>query len=169
MQRVTIIGPNLPRADEAKGTFHVHAEGCSDGIRLQHRAEPGWTIDASSRERCALSVYADHIDEGSMDLADALADLYFAPCVTLPTSDPNAADTYNAAAGRAERHRELAADSAAHALKWLQGSREKRTGTVPFDYDLNEANGHLQQAITHIVAALQAAGELRELEHQADS
>lgn len=83
--RVHIIGPNLP--DQSKGSFHIHAEGCTDVQRdpqyaaFLHDREYTWAV--TSRLNAAAEVYADQIAEGTMTAHDGLADLYFAPC-TVP-------------------------------------------------------------------------------------
>jgi hypothetical protein len=86
-QRVTVFGPNLH--DQSKGDFHVHAAECSDCKHYGHGrkfgGEPGWTIDAPSKDDVVLDVYSDMILSNDMyDLADFVSDLHFAPCVTLP-------------------------------------------------------------------------------------
>ena len=64
---------------------------------------------------------------------------------------------FNVAQERAERQRQFAIRDAEHALVWLNGSREKGTGSVPWAYDLNEALGLLQEAMTAIGRSLNAA------------
>lgn len=83
--QVTIYGPNL--ADQAKGTFHVHAAECRDPAPRElgygHQAE-GWTIEVPSRWGATLEVYSDHIreagDPSEAHLRGYLDDLWFAPC-----------------------------------------------------------------------------------------
>jgi len=79
--RVTICGPNLN--DQSKGQFHIHAEGCADLTRKLSR-EPeyryGWTIDADTRDQVGDEIYADHIEEGSMNPGEGTSDCNFFPC-----------------------------------------------------------------------------------------
>lgn len=93
-QRVTIIGPNLNKAGQDKGQYHVHAEGCGDIARDPRgygyvSAEPHWTIGAANLEAVVEDVYADIIaenegDEHGWDEVQAyMNEFHFAPCVTL--------------------------------------------------------------------------------------
>jgi hypothetical protein len=67
------------------------------------------------------------------------------------------AQEFNVAQARAERQRARAEMDAEHALVWLRGAVEKGTGTVPWQYDLNETLGLLTNATTAIARALQSA------------
>lgn len=93
-QRVTIIGPNLSGKGQAKGQYHVHAEGCADITRDLKGygyvdAEPHWSIEAETLEDVVIEVYSDIIaenegDEHGRDEVDAyFGEFHFAPCVTL--------------------------------------------------------------------------------------
>lgn len=92
-QTVDIIGPNLPQgANPTGGAFVIHRHGCRDANRLIAHPWVGphgyWTVDATSKTDIAAGhIYADHIDEGSMTVEDALNDCHFCPCVTLPEVD----------------------------------------------------------------------------------
>jgi hypothetical protein len=92
-QRVTIIGPNLPRPLCDKGTFHVHAEGCADIKRYPQPRDPDWTIEASSIATVVEDIYSDILAENDIDGPDHPAwpiyesDVHFAPCVKLPRKD----------------------------------------------------------------------------------
>jgi len=90
-QRLTVVGPNLPR--EARATFHVHAEGCDDLRRGWIRpyaayagtGGEGWTAEYDS----LLAVEADVYDFAPAEnedytLGDWQSEFHFAPCVTLP-------------------------------------------------------------------------------------
>lgn len=89
--KVHIIGPNLP--DQSKGSFHVHAEGCTDVHRNREYAAPDYAedrahpVEVASKLDAAEFVYSDQIAEGGMDANEGVADLWFAPCVAaLPHS-----------------------------------------------------------------------------------
>jgi len=87
-QRLTVVGPNLPQ--EAKATFHVHAEGCADLRRgwIARHAGDGWTAEFSSLLDVEADVYDFAPDEDeSYRLGDYLTEFYFAPCVTLPEGE----------------------------------------------------------------------------------
>lgn len=86
-QTVTIFGPNLN--DDRKGTFHVHAQDCADCRKYGPGTkfggdDHGWTLRVDSRDEVGADIDDGHIAEGSMTIEDAVADCYFAPCVTLP-------------------------------------------------------------------------------------
>ncbi len=90
--KVAIIGPNLPRgANPTGGAFVIHRHGCRDATRLINHPFVGehgyWTIEATAKENIAYAIYSDHIEhDQSMDLADAVQDCHFCPCVDLPMS-----------------------------------------------------------------------------------
>ncbi len=78
---VTIIGPNL--RDQSKGSFHVHAAGCADIVKMSRRDPEfahGWDMEASTREEVAGEVYADMIDESGATPESYVSDFHFAPC-----------------------------------------------------------------------------------------
>lgn len=81
--RVAIYGPNLPSAMQRVAGFHIHAADCGDCAKLDRDPliEDAWHIDATDRRDVAGEIYADHIDEGSMTLDDALGDCHFCPCL----------------------------------------------------------------------------------------
>lgn len=64
---------------------------------------------------------------------------------------------FNAYQARAERHRTNAAGDTSHALLWLEGATEKSTGTVPWRYDLHEAEALLESALKWTRNALEMA------------
>lgn len=84
IQRVTIVGPNLPR--QAQATFHVHAEGCADLKRgwIKDYAPDGWTIEATSLTDVCDEVYPP--EDFECESGAYLYDFHIAPCVTLPVS-----------------------------------------------------------------------------------
>lgn len=83
-QTVKVYGPNL--ADQSKGSFHVHAEGCGVKVRTLGGGfdEHPMVFEASSKTEVADETYADHIGEGSMEPGEGLSDHHFCPCVKLP-------------------------------------------------------------------------------------
>jgi len=86
-QLVTLIGPNLTLAQQAKGAVHVHKQDCGDIKRqYRHSLSNAWSMVAVSKRDVVNAEYADHIREGSMTEEEAFDDIWFAPCVTLPTS-----------------------------------------------------------------------------------
>lgn len=85
MQRLYVVGPNL--RDQSKGSFHVHAVGCRDMIRMGAR-DPEF-LNATPVEFKTLVEVAEYVyDNGIMAEdetgADYLFDFHFAPCVKLP-------------------------------------------------------------------------------------
>lgn len=84
--RVTIFGPNLPRELQQRGQFHIHREGCLDGVRLErsYDLDPPWTIDAVDREGVTEDIYDPesflYDPEDLHDRQQFDDDLYFAPC-----------------------------------------------------------------------------------------
>jgi len=84
VQRVTIVGPNLPGSLQAKGTFHVHAEGCADLNRgaIRDFALEGETIEA--RSMVEVSDYIYDPDEFGCEPGENVDDFHFAPCVRIP-------------------------------------------------------------------------------------
>lgn len=90
MAKVTIIGPNLSRKGQGKGTLHVHAEGCADIAHdpkgYGYRQVGGhWTIDAADKMEVITSIYPpEDFGYDAEDAEDASAyvnDVHFAPCV----------------------------------------------------------------------------------------
>lgn len=79
---VTIFGPNLSGAMQAKGYMHAHAAGCAD-CRKYH-GEQGWTVEVTSRREIVEAIYADHMDETPNADWHDFDDLYVAPCLSLP-------------------------------------------------------------------------------------
>jgi hypothetical protein len=74
--KLTIFGPNL--RDQSKGTFVVHAAGCADCAKLKREIQHA--ADHDSEEAVARDIYADMLPEG-LTVAEALAEIHFAPCV----------------------------------------------------------------------------------------
>src|SRR5882724_2165441 len=71
--------------------LEVHRGGCADLNKAKYRRCQGadggrwaWIEDHDTLTSAAESFASDFIDEGSMTLADALNEIYFAPCVTIP-------------------------------------------------------------------------------------
>lgn len=84
-QRVVVVGPNLPQ--QAKATFHVHAEGCADLGRgwIKRYAKGERAYEFGSRHDVESFVYEFAPDENEdYTLGDYQFDFHFAPCVTLP-------------------------------------------------------------------------------------
>lgn len=91
---VTILGPNLPRIPETirhGETFHVHVHGCADVRRygLGERSGIAWTTAVDSFAELAGNVYSDQIGGGSMDIHDAMSDIWLAPCVGFLPDEPD--------------------------------------------------------------------------------
>lgn len=96
-QRLTVVGPNLP--NQAKATFHVHAEGCPDLRRGWIRpyaayagtGGEGWTAEYSSLYDLEADVYDFLQQPGGEDpdyvLGQYQNEFHFAPCVLLPEKD----------------------------------------------------------------------------------
>ena len=81
--QVTICGPNLN--DQSNGSFHVHAADCADlkrGAQREPAYRDGWTIEAATRDEVGDEIYADHIDEGSMEPGEGTSDCHFFPCTS---------------------------------------------------------------------------------------
>jgi len=94
---VIIHGPNL--RDQSKGTFHVHAAGCSDNRKevLRNGSEYPISLEADSVEAVVVAIYSDHLAEAEGEVAwyrangqpdrpdvtwrDYEHDFHFAPCV----------------------------------------------------------------------------------------
>jgi len=95
-QRLTIVGPNLPR--QAKATFHVHAEGCADlqrGWIRQFLQSYAWSAEFSALLEVEADVYdflqGPNGEDPDYTLGQYLdTEFYFAPCVTLPKGDADA-------------------------------------------------------------------------------
>jgi hypothetical protein len=92
-QRLTLVGPNLPRPLCDRGTFHVHEAGCRD----LHRGMLGACINgvneytANFRSRLEVESFVyDFAPEENEDytLGDYQYDFHFAPCVTIPVEIP---------------------------------------------------------------------------------
>lgn len=83
-QRVTIVGPNLPRSLADQGTFHVHAAGCADLNRgaIREAAMDAWTIEATSKTEVCDATYDP--SDFQCESGEYLYDFHFAPCVTIP-------------------------------------------------------------------------------------
>lgn len=97
--RVSIHGPNLPAHLAAKGTIHVHKDGCQDIRTHRYPAGPhvgGYGLDISSVAEVVEDIYpSSDFDYDPSDPAEYQAyrsDVYVAPCVTvpehLPTEEP---------------------------------------------------------------------------------
>lgn len=87
IQRVVIVGPNLPSSLQRLGQHHVHAEGCADlkrGAIRPYAETEAYVAEARSMTEIGEDLYADFLAEGSMQPDEVLMDLHFAPCVTLP-------------------------------------------------------------------------------------
>lgn len=82
---VVICGPNL--RDQSKGTFHVHAAGCSD-LKRMARNEPeyrnGWKVAVNDVKSVIVDVYADQMreadEESQQDWESYVDDFHFFPC-----------------------------------------------------------------------------------------
>ena len=73
---------NISIATNSYGDYEAHKTGCQ---HLRTKLHDAWQFDDfETRLDVAVSLYADQIDEGSMDEEDALGYLHFGPCVTLP-------------------------------------------------------------------------------------
>lgn len=84
-QRITVVGPNLPR--EAKATFHAHAEGCADLSKgwIKNYTRDAWTFEATSLTDVVYEIHSDFIDDNDCDpVEDFMGEVHFAPCVHLP-------------------------------------------------------------------------------------
>jgi hypothetical protein len=81
--KVHVFGPNLSRAGEQLGTFHVHAAECGDcrhyGPGRKYGGERTLTMDVASAEEIVRRIYPEDEFEGSTD--SFLGDFHFAPCV----------------------------------------------------------------------------------------
>lgn len=93
---VSIIGPNLSREDQAKGTFHVHRADCSDVAKTIRRAggrdSYNDVVEVNSMRACAEYVYpVGEFEYWDEDPDSYIDDLWFAPCVQreLPRYDPS--------------------------------------------------------------------------------
>lgn len=81
--RVTIQGPNL--RDQSRGSFHIHAAGCSDNRRYGPGCslggdDGGWEIDADTQREVVDAIYGDQMDEGA-SYEECHGDLHFEPCL----------------------------------------------------------------------------------------
>lgn len=70
--------------------MEIHKTGCADLNKFRHSDNHGlkWVEEHATKTEAAESFASDFIAEGSMTLADALADMHFAPCVTIPLETP---------------------------------------------------------------------------------
>lgn len=89
---VVIYGPNL--ADQSRGSFHVHADGCGHAapLGLAGLASEGWAIGAESKAEAVLAIYSDQIHEGA-SYQSCRDDVFFDVCCmtgTLPEGDAEA-------------------------------------------------------------------------------
>jgi len=84
--KVTVHGPNLSAAEQAKGDLHVHAAGCADNAKYRD-PQPPWTIDVESYKELTLEVYpASDFNYDPKDWQDYASDVWLAPCLrSLPT------------------------------------------------------------------------------------
>ena len=88
-KKVVVIGPNLPAALAARGSFHVHVAGCADIQKTYRRyADPAdlkATINIESAYDVMVYVYPPsdfgYDPEDREDNAQYLNDIYIAPCV----------------------------------------------------------------------------------------
>lgn len=78
--KLNIYGPNL--RDQSKGTFVVHAADCKDCGKL--RGENRYSNEFGTIQEAARAMYSDQINEGPTTIEDAVQDMHFAPCVTIP-------------------------------------------------------------------------------------
>lgn len=65
----------------------VHKAGCADLRRIHPMSEDRrypWMEDHESLTEAAESIASDFIAEGSMTVEEALNEIHFFPCVTLP-------------------------------------------------------------------------------------
>lgn len=88
--RVIAIGPNLPNHLAAKGTLHVHAEGCAD-IARRYRGlsdQDHFAFEADTLADIVEDIYPSHdfdYDPANPDEYEGYrSDIHFAPCVKLP-------------------------------------------------------------------------------------
>lgn len=82
-----VYGPNL--ADQSRGQFCVHADGCGHDAPLDLGSCPasGWSIEVASRAQLVLDVYGDQLREGS-GYEECREDIWFAVCChALPEGD----------------------------------------------------------------------------------
>ena len=84
---VTFYGPNLTRAGQDKGQFHVHRAGCGHDRFYGEGSKYGgafpWTEDVTSVLDAVEAVYCDIIAENPDDqVEDYLAEFWFAPCTS---------------------------------------------------------------------------------------
>lgn len=80
MQKITVIGPNLPRG--AKAEFHVHADGCADIRRGRiTRDAASWVMAAETFEDVVDAVYPP--EDFDCEPGEYIGEFYFAPCVAL--------------------------------------------------------------------------------------
>ena len=77
--KISVIGPNLP--DQRKGTFHAHADGCSDLEKRQYRGvERDTGVEVATRLEVAEFVYPRNSFEWD-DESWYIDDIWFAPCL----------------------------------------------------------------------------------------
>ena len=90
---VTVVGPNLPRKDQAKGAFHVHRAGCKDLDRYSVGGDTyADSIEVDSQRAVAEFIYpVDEFEYWDTDPDSYIDDLWVAPCVVreLPRTDPS--------------------------------------------------------------------------------
>jgi hypothetical protein len=83
LERVTVLGPNLPSHLAQQGDYHVHHDGCEHLRRDAYRLLDQHTFAAASRRDVAELIYGDIAAENDADPSDYLDEFYFAPCVGL--------------------------------------------------------------------------------------
>ena len=86
---VSVFGPNLSGVAQAKGQFHVHAEGCGDCShygpgRKFGGDDRGESFEAKHLIEVVTLVYPedefDYDATNEQDFRDFVADFYVAPC-----------------------------------------------------------------------------------------
>lgn len=82
-QSLAVVGPNL--RDQSKGTFVVHAAGCSDLHKLRFEEQDATTSYKSLREVVENIYPPDQFEwRRGPDDSSYWNDIHFFPCVTLP-------------------------------------------------------------------------------------
>ncbi len=76
MTKVIVVGPNLP--DQSKGSFHVHAVGCSD---LNHYGREFDSDKANPLDVSGVEEIADYVYDFEENPREYVNDIYVFPCV----------------------------------------------------------------------------------------
>lgn len=94
-QKVTVLGPNLPRPLCDKGTLHVHAADCADIKRRYSRVieRDGWDLEISSVREVIYDIYPpesfDYDGDDASEYSGYRSDVAVFPCVTVPEESPS--------------------------------------------------------------------------------